>query len=111
MDWAASAIKLGRQSLNRTSMDRTCPQSGYILRSKQARVCGQGVPPVRGSDFCLLCRAQVRTPLKLIIAPRVPALQVPGGRAFGYPKQLDRAPRRNLKPTSRPISKCPRSTD
>ena len=31
-----------------------------ILRYKQARVCGQGVPPVRGSDFCLLCRAQVR---------------------------------------------------
>ena len=28
--------------------------------------------------------------------------QVPGGRAFGYPKQLDRA-RRNLKPTTRPI--------
>ena len=23
----------------------------------------------------------------LFIAPRVPALQVPGGRAFGYPKQ------------------------
>ena len=40
-----------------------------------------------------------------IIAPRVPAQQVPGGRAFGYPKQLDRA-RCILKPTSRPISKC-----
>jgi hypothetical protein len=30
---------------------------------------------------------------------------VPGGRPFGYAKQLDRA-MRNLKPTSRPISKC-----
>jgi hypothetical protein len=47
----------------------------------------------------------------LLIAPRVPALQVPGGRDFvypKYPKQLDRA-RRNLKPTSSPISKCGRS--
>jgi hypothetical protein len=35
---------------------------------------------------------------RTFIAPRVPALQVPGGRAFGYPKQLDRA-RRNLKLT------------
>ena len=34
----------------------------------------------------------------ILIAPRVPALQVPGGRDFVYPKQLDRA-RRNLKPT------------
>ena len=29
MDWAASAIKPGRQSLNRTSMDRRRGQSGY----------------------------------------------------------------------------------
>ena len=43
-----------------------------------------------------------------VLAPRVPALQVPGGRDFVYPKQLDRA-RRNLKPTSRPISHCARS--
>ena len=28
MDWAASAIKPGRQSLNRTSMDRRRAQSG-----------------------------------------------------------------------------------
>ena len=41
-------------------------------------------------------------------APRDAPEQVPGGRAFGYPKQLDRA-RRNLKPTSRPISECARS--
>ena len=29
-----------------------------------------------------LCAYDIR-----FIAPRVPALQVPGGRAFGYPKQ------------------------
>ena len=37
MDWAASAIKPGRQSLNRTSMDGRRAQSGYCPNTKQAR--------------------------------------------------------------------------
>ena len=39
--------------------------------------------------------------LSWIIAPRVPALQVPGGRAFGYPDSPGEA---SLKPTTGPIS-------
>ena len=56
-------------------------------------------------------RQQSRNPKKcpsFYSPPRACALQVPGGRAFGYAKKLDRA-RRNLKPASRPISKCGRS--
>ena len=78
-------------------------------------------PPasLKEDQFCEMDHSVLRCTRKyycvgwpyLLIAPRVPALQVPGGRDFvypKYPKQLDRA-RRNLKPTSSPISKCGRS--
>ena len=50
------------------------------------------VPQVRAWPEEMRCAPHSRPPPSShksvrLIAPRVPALQVPGGRAFGYPKQ------------------------
>ena len=46
MDWAASAIKPGRQSLNRTSRDGRRARSGYLPNKEargEAKVCAAGL--------------------------------------------------------------------
>ena len=52
MDWAASAIKPGRQSLNRTSMDRDVPR----VANDQTEACHDARPRcvcVGGGGFSL----------------------------------------------------------
>ena len=62
--------------------------------------------------WCVNCAqcGEIFYTLFTILSPpaRLPE-QVPGGRDFVYAKQLDRARRNFLKPTSRPISECSRS--
>ena len=72
----------------------------------------------RTAGLAQLCGGPVRQAFTLTYArptgmctcspPHAGLAQASGGRDFVYAKQLDRA-RRNLKPTTRPISKCPHS--
>ena len=82
---AAAHAKVGA-AMRRPSLAST--RSGGVLKETKKRI-GLGqllrarIRPMAGdtpSGYSLTGQSG-------LVAPRVPALQVPGGRAFGYPKQ------------------------
>ena len=60
MDWAASAIKPGRQSLNRTSMDRDVPREWLMTKQRHATT--------RDRDVCVWAVVDFLSPNYLRLA-------------------------------------------